>query len=128
MRFTAWRAFAAGALGLLFCFQPVMAQVSPDQQAQALAAISDSAIRLCPATSDSSQRSLEEIKGSIDAELSGLVKKLADLGIHPSAKFEKETSQGVLQADLASVMRAFYDCRVKTVGLLLDKFVPSAAH
>lgn len=60
------------------------------------------------------------------AQLGGLIKKLADLGVSGTGKYAHEENIGVLQKDLAGVIKSGNDCRRDVFMRLVEIFFPTA--
>jgi hypothetical protein len=58
------------------------------------------------------------------AELSEVLKKVAELGIEGAAKYQTVEYQGVLQKDLARALRSYTDCKIEVWRGLKDKLLP----
>src|ERR1700736_2702884 len=78
---------------LLLGVPPALAQ---DSQ-RALNAITDTAEKLCGNVVASGQYNYMTVKGDVKAELSGLVKRLADLGISGTGDVTSSSYEGILQ-------------------------------
>lgn len=90
--------------------------------AEALRVIGDFADRLCQTVPLDTSSSRLELSGSAKAELEGIVKKLANLGIQGAGKYESADSKNVLQKDLAEVLRDSRNCRLQVWNDLKTKF------
>lgn len=66
-----------------------------------------------------------EVSGKVKAGITGLVKKLADLGIEGAAVYRTTESQGVLQKDLAGLAKDAKDCRKMIWQDLRGRFFPA---
>jgi uncharacterized protein YjbI with pentapeptide repeats len=64
-----------------------------------------------------------QVQGDINAELSGLLKKLADLGIAGSAKLNTEQYAGVSRSDLPSSLKDQRECKLKVFDALQKKLL-----
>src|SRR6202011_4350234 len=62
----------------------------------------------------------------IKAELSGLIKKLADLGIVGTGEVNHATYEGVVQQELATTLKDIRECKLKTLEILKGLLTPSA--
>jgi len=72
-----------------------------EAQQEALDIILDFAVRLWITISLTGEANSFELSGEAEAEVSALLKKIANLGIERAAKFQTSGWQGVLQQDLA---------------------------
>jgi hypothetical protein len=61
----------------------------------------------------------------VQAELNGLIKKLADLGVSVSADLSKITYNNVVQEDLPATLKDVRECKFKVFNTLQDKLIPS---
>jgi len=68
-----------------------------------------------------------ELKGSTQAELKGLLNKLASLGLKGSGKYEEAQFQGLLQKDLLGALQTSTDCKVKLVPSLMATLLSATA-
>src|SRR5258708_24679542 len=123
---TAVRCVAAAALWALASMQGAQSQpASLDKQKQALDIIAYFAERLCQAVPAQGGDRNVELTGKAKAELSNVVKKIADLGLEGGVKYQTSTYQGVLQKDLAALPKGSADCKVTVWSDLKDKLLPS---
>ena len=105
----------------------VAAQSSLVRQQQALDMIAVFAEKLCkdiPLTGGG--RSLE-LSGKAKAELSGIIKKIANLGVEGAAKYQTSEYRGLLQKDLAKAIKESTNCRLEVWKDLKDKLLGVAA-
>jgi hypothetical protein len=103
------------AFAIAVVASPVVAQPIPKDLAAKVAVLD--AIRLiaektCPAVSTSSYSTTLEANAKLTATLPNLWKALVNLGGELGAKYEKSTSQGVVQVQLAGVLVSTNKCRV----------------
>lgn len=96
---------------LLFPSHLVFASDNLDKQEEALNVISKFANDICGEHEDFGETSSTKLEGKVNAEIEGLLKKLAGLGISGTAAFENESYRGVLQKDLASLLKDKIKCR-----------------
>ncbi len=96
-----------------------------DSRHQALNAISEFADNLCGEIKEKGTKSVKGISGKAKADLPGFLKKMVNIGIEGSAKFQTTEYQGVLQEDLANVLKDTRDCKYKVFEKLEAKFFPS---
>ncbi len=64
-----------------------------------------------------------ELSGEARAELSGVLGRLADLGVSGSGQYQTEEYQGVLQKDLATTLQDARDCRREIHNKLTDRLL-----
>jgi hypothetical protein len=83
-----------------------------DDTAQILAEISDTADRLCGYVAESGHTSSTQVTGQITAELNGLAKKLADLGIRGTGTLSSTEFEGVLQPELREALNDLRGCKL----------------
>ena len=89
---------------------------------EALKTIGDFAERLCQTVPLDTKSEKIELTGSAKAELEGIVKKLANLGVSGAAKYDSASSKNVLQKDLAEVLKDSRNCRLQVWNDLKGKF------
>jgi hypothetical protein len=75
--------------------------------------ISSTAERLCGYVAQSGRSNNVQVTGDVKAELSGLAKKLADLGISGTGALTTTEYEGVLQEELTTALRDVRDCKIK---------------
>jgi hypothetical protein len=93
------------------------------QNKEALQIISDFADRLCSRVPLEGSGSTVDLSGTGKAELDGLLKKMASLGIQGSAKYQQSQFQGLLQKDLVAALKTSTDCKLKVLEALKDKLL-----
>jgi hypothetical protein len=96
-----------------------------DATHQALNEITDTADRICGTVAQSGQYDSFKVSGSVKAELTGLVKKLANLGVIGSGEVSSAHYESVLQQELAHTLKDVRDCKLKTLEILKDTLLPS---
>ena len=101
--------------------------VHADNKADALNAIDDTADRICGFAASNGESQKTKIEGDVKAQLSGLVRHLADLGISGAGSVEIDNYVGVLQNDLPSTLSSIRDCKLKVFESLQEKFFPSGS-
>ncbi len=89
------------------------ADTALDRQKEALDMIADFADRFCKDIPLVGQGDSRELSGQAKAELSGIVKKLADLGLEGAGKYQQSEYQGLLQRDFIEGLKSSVDCRLK---------------
>jgi hypothetical protein len=67
-----------------------------------------------------------KIAGNVKAEVSGLVKKLADLGVIGTGETTSTNYEGVLQQQLADTLKDVRNCKLKTLEILKAQLLPAA--
>lgn len=112
---------------LICSFGNANAASSLEDQEKALNVIADFADRICSNIRLEGSGSAVELNGEAKAELKGLLKKFANLGIGGTGKYEETAWSGVLQKDIATILQKNADCKLKIVDLLKDK-ITSTNH
>lgn len=109
--------------------RPISLEAQPDlgTQTKALDMIADFADRLCNSVPTEGTSQNLELSGQAKAELTGVLKAVSDLGIEGAAKYQKSTYQGVLQRDLASLLKNSANCRLEVWKDLKDRLLPSTS-
>jgi hypothetical protein len=111
--FIATATLAGGAL------QPGYADVNSD----ALKAITDTADRICGVVAAAGESQSVKVTGDLKAQLSGLAKRLADLGISGTGSFDADNYVGVLQSDLPTALGSLRECKLKVFDKLEAKLI-----
>lgn len=111
-------------LVILFLFANQAWSDELDKKKKALDIISDIADRICYSVPLHGSSNKVEISGEAKAELTGVTKKLADIGLKGAAKYESAEYQGVLQSDLAKTLRNSSDCKKDVYRMLIDRLMP----
>jgi hypothetical protein len=96
---------------------------SLETQKKALDVIADFADRLCTTIPLTGSTSNIELSGKAKAELSELIKKIANLGIEGAAKYQTSEWQGVLQQDLTGQVNNSRNCKVEVFKDLKDRLL-----
>lgn len=91
----------------------VQSDTALDRQREALDMIADFADRFCKDIPLVGRGDSVELSGEAKAELSGIVRKLADLGLEGAGKYQNLEYQGLLQKDLIEGLKSSVDCRLK---------------
>jgi hypothetical protein len=94
--------------------------------AQALQEITDTADRLCGNVATSGQTNAASGAAEVKAELNGLAKRLADLGVSASGSTSSSTYEGVIQQELPTALRDVRECKLKVFQTLQEKLLPDA--
>jgi hypothetical protein len=97
-----------------------------EAEKEILDTIADFAERICPNVPLEGSSSTVELSGSAKAELNGLLKKMAALGIQGAAKYQESQFQGLLQKDLLAAMRDSTDCKLKVSNSLMGKLLSAS--
>jgi hypothetical protein len=104
--------------------QIAVAQITGDQQ-KALDAITLTADRICNVVKMEGSAQNEKVSGQVKAELNGLAKRLADLGVSGSAEMDTSEYHGLLQQDLTLALKDNAACKQHVFDKLSDKLLPS---
>ena len=94
-----------------------------EENEKALTMIADFAERLCKDPPLEGHGKNMELSGSAKAELRGIIKKLANLGLDGAIKYQNTEYAGLLQKDLVSALKYRTDCRLKIWNDLKDKLI-----
>lgn len=94
-----------------------------EKQKDALNVIADFADRMCNKVPLIGGTENLELSGTAKAELNGLLKKIADLGIEGAAKYQQDEYENVLQKDLATLLRDSSKCKLEVWKDLKDKLL-----
>lgn len=100
-------------------------QISAAQK-EALNEIRDFARSLCTSVGASGRASEWRASAEGRAQVTGVVKRFADLGFKGATEISDKKWEGVLQADLASVLTGDAQCRLKVFEKLEAKLLSSA--
>ena len=116
------------AILLLFVLTASNATVSAqapdlDTQKRALDIIADFADKFCKTIPLHGEAKNFELSTQGKAELSKLLKKIADLGFQGAAKYQKSEYVGALQQDIATLQKDNMTCRTMVWGDLKNKLI-----
>ncbi len=106
-----------------FC---ALASDNLDKQKEALNVIADIADRICNKVSFTGNSENLELTGTAKVELNSLLKKLVDLGIEGTAKYQKSEYENVLHKDLQALLEDNSKCKLEVFKDLKDKLLPPA--
>ena len=112
-----------GAVFITIISDSAIAASSTNRMNEELNVIANFADRICGDIPLTGGRETLMISGSANAELNGLIKKLANLGIEGAVKYEKSEYQNVLREDLAAVLATSTQCKLDIVHALKDKIL-----
>src|SRR5437870_1314739 len=110
---------------VLLCMAGLANADGLEVQQKALAVMLEFADRLCTTIPLTGGANTLELSGTAKAELSALLKKIANLGIEGAAKYQTLDWQGVLQQDLAEQLNNSRHCKVEVFRALNDKLLAS---
>jgi hypothetical protein len=96
---------------------------SLESQARALALITKTADDLCSIVRQAGSSQSLKVKGDLKAQLSGLIKQLADLGISGTADFTVDQYEGLIQSDLAATIQRNAECKFRVFDKLQEKMI-----
>jgi hypothetical protein len=96
---------------------------SLEAQAKALDLITTTADRICNIVRLAGNSQSLKVTGDVKAQLSGLIKQLADIGISGAADFTTDQYEGVLRADLAASVERNAECKFKIFDKLQEKMI-----
>lgn len=120
--------FGLRVLSFLFVFLTSAECFAADAtQTDALNAITDTAAKICNTVPTSGERDSAEVKGDVKAEVSGLLKKLGDLGISGTGRYTHDDYVGVVQEQLAAALKHNSDCRLTVFMALQGKLMPQSS-
>ena len=114
----------AAGFGILMLLAAQVAAQDLDSAGKALKLIGDFANGLCNTPSLKGSSSSLELSGNAKAEVSKLLKQLAELKIEGAAKYQNAEYEGLLQKDLANSLKDSNTCKQKVFNDLNDKLIP----
>ena len=94
----------------------------------ALGAIADTADRICGIVATQGEAAGSNVKGDVHAELNGLAKRLASLGVSGTADITSSSYQGVLQQDLPTTLKDVRECKLGVLEKLRTTLLPGIAQ
>jgi hypothetical protein len=112
---------------VLLCIGGLANAGSLEAQQKGLDVILEFADRLCTTIPLTGGANTLELSGKAKAELSALLKKIANLGIEGAAKYQTLDWQGVLQHELAEQLNNSRHCKVEVFRALKDKLLASVS-
>jgi hypothetical protein len=92
---------------------------------QILQLISDTADKICNVVSTKGEVNSSEVKGNVTAQLRGLARQLADVGLSGTGSITSEQYENVFRSDLASTLKDNTACRYKVFDTLQQKLLGS---
>ncbi len=114
----------AALLSMAPIASPHLASAAPLDTKQALDLITQTADRICNVVSTKGEAESADVKGQVQAQLSGLAAKLANLGVSGTGSINNEQYQNVLRQDLASTLRDNTECKLTVFKTLQPKLLP----
>lgn len=100
-------------LGFTICVVGSANAQSLEAEREILDTIGDFAERICPRVPLEGSSNTVELSGSAKADLNGLLRRMASLGIQGAAKYQESQFQGLVQKDLLAALRDTTDCKLK---------------
>jgi hypothetical protein len=94
-------------------------------QRTALKDITDAAERICNSIPLSGTSQSAELSGQAKAEVTGVIKKVADLGVQGAGKYQTSEFSNVLQRDLAQAIQTNANCKQTVFSVLVDRMIPA---
>jgi hypothetical protein len=94
-------------------------------QSAALKEIQETAAGICYTVEQKGDKSQAQLMGEVQAKVTGVVAKIADLGIKASGTTSSEEYRGVSQEALGAALLASAGCRERVFDKLIDKILPS---
>ncbi|MBI3528510.1 MAG: hypothetical protein HY067_11125 [Betaproteobacteria bacterium] len=110
-------------LFILLVSAPSCTLAIADDQKESLQLIKDFAKEMCSSIPLESTKSEIKLKGDAQAKLTGVIKKLADLGASGAVDYSSQKAQGVLQSDLAKALSDANNCRLHIFDTLEKKLL-----
>ena len=112
---------AARSLAVLLIAALQVCSVRSDDTPAALNSISDTADRICGIVTTQGETHSSSVSGDVHAELSGLARYLASIGVSGAGEIASSNYQNVLQQDLPAALRDARDCKRRGAlkGLLI---------
>lgn len=93
-------------------------------QRTALKDITDAAERICNSIPLSGTSQSAELSGQAKAEVNGVIKKVAELGVQGAGKYQTSEFSNVLQRDLAQAIQTNANCKQTVFSVLVDRMIP----
>jgi hypothetical protein len=121
------RSLRHAAVGLAMLLPSAVTSADAPDYSQALKEIIVTADQICGTVATSGQSSDLQMKGDVKAQLSGLARKLADLGISGTGDITSANYQGILQAQLAATLKDERECKLAVFTSLKDVLLPAPA-
>jgi hypothetical protein len=94
-------------------------------QRTALKDITDAAERICNSIPLSGVSQSAELSGQAKAEVNGVIKKVAELGVAGAGKYQTSEFSNVLQRDLAQAIQTNANCKQTVFNVLVDRMIPA---
>lgn len=97
---------------------PAFAANELDRQREALNLIGETADRICQTVSSQGSASSTNVQGQVNAQVNGLARKLANIGVTAGAQHSSSSWSGVLAKDLPTALRDSLQCRLQVFNSL----------
>lgn len=94
-----------------------------DANSEALRAITDTADKICGVVAAAGESQSTKVSGDVKAQLSGLAKRLADLGLTGTGSLEADSYAGVLRSDLPTALDSQRECKLKVFDSLQKRLL-----
>jgi hypothetical protein len=94
-----------------------------DAQSRALDLITRSADRICNIVQTEGSSHSEKVTGAVNAQLKGLIGKLADLGISGEGSYGAEDYAGLIREDLPTALKDNAACKTNVFNKLLPVMI-----
>ena len=94
----------------------------------ALAAIADTADRICGIVATQGESGSHNVQGDVHAELSGLARRLATIGGSATADITSSNYQGLLQQDLPTTLKDIRECKLQVLAKLQATLLPGTTQ
>jgi hypothetical protein len=117
---------SATLLGVVVIVFAQIASAAPLDTAEALNLITQTADRICSVVSTKGEAESADVKGQVQAQLTGLAAKLASVGVSGTGSINNEQYQNVLRQDLASTLHDNAQCKLKVFQTLEGKLLPES--
>jgi len=99
-----------------------------EKQSAALKVIRETAADICYTVEQKGQQNETQLKGDIQAKVSGAVAKVLGLGVEGSGELTTEDYQGVTQEALATAIKSSADCRLTVFNSLVERMLPAGGN
>ncbi|WP_247841637.1 hypothetical protein [Pseudomonas sp. MWU12-3103b] len=109
---------------LIFFATPINAQQAAIKETDALDMIRKMAVDFCVEAQTAGSNHQAELKGSIDAKLGALVKKLGDAKIGLAADYSQESHVGVLRHQVLDAIKETNSCKRHVFDELVNRLLP----
>jgi len=99
--------------------------MAQNPQSAALKEIRDTAADICVTVEQKGKKNDAQLTGEVEAKVSGVAARLADLGVKGSGEIGTQEYQGVSQEALATALNDIRMCRQHVFDKLVDRLLPS---